>query len=646
MKETEPLKGATWNERPLSVSCCEQIDNTAPHRKVGSFSRRKSQLKLATFMVAVSAFTVAFGVKASAEPARSADQLVETIGIGSRFDWIYGDGKLGSAQAALSGLHIRYLRVGALPEGSDPVAYTNAVQQMVSIVNARICLNFGWDSPGAMEDAFNRWNSGDYGNLVYAVEGVNESWGKPSWSDPAWSNALDVQKYIYGLASPKGMDVYNFTMGGPANAFYCCVDQPAASQTDAYITHGNFHPYHWYTSPNGRGVTKMNGLWQDAESPNHVGWIQALYDMLGDNTKPFVATEYGWDNSDVGGDQYSVSESARAKLLPRAILENFNSGMTRGFIYSLFDSNDHYGVANESDGSLRKSGQAIADLISIVQEPGKAGVTTGTLNYKLSVDSGMSTVDDHEVRDTEIHHTLLEKSNGAFYLVLWVDGDSQNGAVDSQAGTVTLDSGASAVNVYRPTTNGTAIVASLGSVSPGGAIRLQDATAIPDDPLIIEIEPNSSGGGGNGGGGGGAIGNGTYKVLSQASGKALDVSDISTADGALIHQWTYVGGANQQWQVAQQADGSYTLTAQHSGKLLDVPGSSTDDSVQLIQWPANGGANQHFRIESVGGGYYQIVNVNSGKCVDVQQSGTADGVPIQQYSCNGSTAQAWSFATP
>jgi hypothetical protein len=27
----------------------------------------------------------------------------------------------------------------------------------------------------------------------------------------------------------------------------------------------------------------------------------------------------------------------------------------------------------------------------------------------------------------------------------------------------------------------------------------------------------------------------------------MDVSGVSTADGANIHQWTYVGGNNQQW---------------------------------------------------------------------------------------------------
>jgi glucosylceramidase len=37
-------------------------------------------------------------------------------------------------------------------------------------------------------------------------------------------------------------------------------------------------------------------------------------------------------------------------------------------------------------------------------------------------------------------------------------------------------------------------------------------------------------------------------VIAENSGKALDVRDVSTNDGAAIQQWDYNGGANQQWQ--------------------------------------------------------------------------------------------------
>ncbi|MCZ4515618.1 RICIN domain-containing protein, partial [Streptomyces sp. ActVer] len=41
--------------------------------------------------------------------------------------------------------------------------------------------------------------------------------------------------------------------------------------------------------------------------------------------------------------------------------------------------------------------------------------------------------------------------------------------------------------------------------------------------------------------------NAWYVLVNRNSGKALDVSGTSTADGARVSQWTRHDGANQQW---------------------------------------------------------------------------------------------------
>ena len=48
----------------------------------------------------------------------------------------------------------------------------------------------------------------------------------------------------------------------------------------------------------------------------------------------------------------------------------------------------------------------------------------------------------------------------------------------------------------------------------------------------------------------------------------------ATADGTMVHLWTYVGGANQQWRPTSTTGGRYRFTARHSGMCLTV-GSST-----------------------------------------------------------------------
>ncbi|MFK4084702.1 RICIN domain-containing protein [Kribbella sp. NPDC020789] len=81
--------------------------------------------------------------------------------------------------------------------------------------------------------------------------------------------------------------------------------------------------------------------------------------------------------------------------------------------------------------------------------------------------------------------------------------------------------------------------------------------------------------------------------------QVVDVSNVSTADGALVHLWAYGGGSNQQWLPVEEADGAYHLVSRNSGKCLDVPSASTADSVQLQQYTCNGTAAQSFRITSV-----------------------------------------------
>lgn len=139
------------------------------------------------------------------------------------------------------------------------------------------------------------------------------------------------------------------------------------------------------------------------------------------------------------------------------------------------------------------------------------------------------------------------------------------------------------------------------------------------------------------------VSGGVYTFASKASGKVMDVVDVSTAAGAKIHQWTNYTAANQQFRVDSTGDGYYKLTAVHSGKVLDVPSSSTATGVQLQQWDDNGTDAQRWRIVDVGGGYYKLISKASGLAVDVSGSSTADGAAVQQWTDNGTDAQKWAL---
>ncbi|MET3549636.1 beta-glucanase (GH16 family) [Paenibacillus favisporus] len=140
-----------------------------------------------------------------------------------------------------------------------------------------------------------------------------------------------------------------------------------------------------------------------------------------------------------------------------------------------------------------------------------------------------------------------------------------------------------------------------------------------------------------------AISNGVYTLASKASGKVMDVVDVSMASGAKIQQWTNYTATNQQFRIESTGDGYYKLTAVHSGKVLDVPNSSTASGVQLQQWDDNGTNAQRWSIVDVGGGYYKLVSKANGLVVDVSGSSTADGAAVQQWTDNGTDAQKWAL---
>ena len=84
----------------------------------------------------------------------------------------------------------------------------------------------------------------------------------------------------------------------------------------------------------------------------------------------------------------------------------------------------------------------------------------------------------------------------------------------------------------------------------------------------------------------------TYTVVNQQTGKCLDVSGVSTADGAPIHQWTCHGGLNQQFTLrkvtyAGNDSRDFQLAARHSGKCVDVSGISTAARAPIHQWTCN-----------------------------------------------------------
>jgi Ricin-type beta-trefoil lectin domain-like len=136
---------------------------------------------------------------------------------------------------------------------------------------------------------------------------------------------------------------------------------------------------------------------------------------------------------------------------------------------------------------------------------------------------------------------------------------------------------------------------------------------------------------------------GIYTLRSACGNKVLDVSGVSSADGAKVWMWQDTGARNQQWKLQDSGNGYYALLAQHSGKALDPKDWGTSNATPMQQWGYSGSDNQQFKLEAQSDGSYKITGKLSGKALDVAGANMADGTLAQLWQDNGTCAQRWVF---
>ncbi|TMR99199.1 RICIN domain-containing protein [Nonomuraea basaltis] len=116
------------------------------------------------------------------------------------------------------------------------------------------------------------------------------------------------------------------------------------------------------------------------------------------------------------------------------------------------------------------------------------------------------------------------------------------------------------------------------------------------------------------------------------SGRCLDVSGASQANGAQAQIWDCNGQANQQWTSTSAGE-----LRVYGTKCLDVNGAGTADGTSVIIWDCNGQNNQKWRLNADG----TITAIGANKCLDVSGAGTANGTKVHIWTCTGGTNQKW-----
>lgn len=146
---------------------------------------------------------------------------------------------------------------------------------------------------------------------------------------------------------------------------------------------------------------------------------------------------------------------------------------------------------------------------------------------------------------------------------------------------------------------------------------------------------------------------GSYSVESAlAEGLSLDVAGAGDFDGAGLDVWPANGTAAQRFsfipapaQVEPAGrtvdDGVYELVGAGSGKSLDVSGASRADGARAQIWARNATMAQMFRVALGPDGFYSVRAVHSGKALDADLGNVVPGARVNQWSDCGSANQRW-----
>jgi len=401
-------------------------------------------------------------VSAAPETARSADSFVDSIGVNTHLfydDSVYYQKYNEIIKPKLLDLGVRHLRDSGTRNLNG---YLDRLREL-STFGVHTTLIFDPRTTTSQSAVPLIKELG--GGVVEAAQGPNEY---DLSGDSRWVNTLRTyQQQLY-----QGIKADNATSS-------LQVFGPTLTSSSAFNSLGDLSNFIDYGA--------MSNYYS-GRNPGTSGWGDNGYGSLDANvklahtysgSKPVISTEAGYHNTvDTTDGHRGVPEDVAGKYIPRMCLEHFNYGIPRTFIYEFINTyNDpsslyqNFGLLR-NDGSEKPAFTALKNLLSLLKDPG-ANFTPGALDYTLSGNT------------TNIHHTLLQKRNGTFYLILWQEVSTfdpnakQNINVTSRQMTLTLNQPIGSANTYLPNNS----KALIKSATNPNKITLN----VPDYPLVVEI---------------------------------------------------------------------------------------------------------------------------------------------------------------
>jgi hypothetical protein len=409
------------------------------------------------------AFTRSFSSPQSSlhpETARSAFDFLNSIGVNTHlnyFDTRYGDFAFVSRE--LRSVGIRHLRDGVHLQNPDynHVLYNRWKDLGESGIRFDAVLdprsNLGAITPALLEkiDELS-------GHSIDSFEGPNELDISDVRNWPSVDRSFQQALFTSAQSLP---DRKAIRIIGPSLAF--ARHSSDLGNISDFLDEGNLHPY------------------PAAKMPSIIFPEQIDLARIAFGNKEIVVTESGYHNGlNDHSDQPGVSDAAAAKYIPRLYLENFLHGIARTYLYEFFDESPdrelrkfqmHWGLIR-SDGTEKPAFTAMKNLIAELNDDAPP-TQLGQLVWSLSSS------------DPRIDHVLLQKSNGEYDLVLWLEAPSYNykdqrDLPDThQPAVLTLKQKVRSMALYEPVIQADPI----GTYTNVSHVSVN----IPDHPLVVRI---------------------------------------------------------------------------------------------------------------------------------------------------------------
>ena len=367
--------------------------------------------------------------------------------------------------SALQSLGIHHIRDGYYPwPSSSPIV--QAHQQLAQAgIKCDYVVPFNSTTTAQSIESFST-EAGD----MESLEAPNECDVAGNCSGTGISGILNMLVFLPAITS--AAKNLNIPILGPS--FTDQASFAVAGNISSQITVNNLHVYFGGRNP---GSTGWGAPDSEGNAYGSIAWWldQAAVDAPG---LPSVITETGYMTFPSTIIPYTLPESVEASYAPRTLLVAFNHGIKKTYLYELLDevSSPAYGLLN-TDLTPKPAFNALKNLLSVLGDPATTAFAPESLQY--SVTGG----------DSTLNHLLLQKRDGSFWLVLWLEQSSWNPAtsqpvsVAPQNISIELTSSYQATHDYQFDSNGNATAFNQTMNSNSTSLTVTDQVS------IVQIAP-------------------------------------------------------------------------------------------------------------------------------------------------------------